>query len=155
MIWNEWYRDQDLQPEPAISFADGAGSTTSTTLQNVAWEKDYFTSARPWEQKGPAVSIPLGTTASIVKDGILTLDNNGSGPDYNFGFSNSAGWVQGAGGSTATQTAAMTYKSGLEADLTGASAITVTLLREALALQRYEEARARYGSKYTEYLRRK
>jgi len=43
--------------------------------------------------------------------------------------------------------------SGLEADLTSASAVTVNILREALALQRYEEARARYGSRYVEYLR--
>jgi len=39
-----------------------------------------------------------------------------------------------------------------EADLSTASAVTVNVLREALALQRYEEARARYGSRYTEYL---
>lgn len=44
-------------------------------------------------------------------------------------------------------------RGNLIADLTGASAITVTALREALGLQRYEEARARFGSRYTEYLR--
>ena len=65
LIWNEWYRDQDLQAELAISKASGPDTTTNRVLQNVAWEKDYFTSARPWEQKGPSITIPLGTAAPV------------------------------------------------------------------------------------------
>ena len=56
LIWNEWYRDQDLQTELVIDKTSGPDTTTSLILQNVAWEKDYFTSARPWIQKGPEVS---------------------------------------------------------------------------------------------------
>ena len=62
LIYNEWYRDQDLQSPLDISTASGADSTTETTLQMCAWEKDYFTAARPWEQKGPAITIKLASS---------------------------------------------------------------------------------------------
>lgn len=151
-IFNEWYRDQDLVNELPISVESGPDTTTSTTLQHVSWEKDYFTSARPWEQKGPSITIPLGTTAPVIPTGEqpsaltaagirgMTLDGQGNravmvephgGGAQNFAWSN----------------------PGLETDLSQASSVTVNILREAMALQRYSEARARYGSRYTEYLR--
>ncbi|MCU0456964.1 MAG: hypothetical protein MUE74_11730, partial [Bacteroidales bacterium] len=45
MIWNEYYRDQDLQEEVELD---------NETILLSAWEKDYFTTARPWQQKGTA-----------------------------------------------------------------------------------------------------
>lgn len=151
MIWNEYYRDQDLQTELALSTASGPDATTSLALKRCAWEKDYFTSARPWEQKGPAITIPLGDTAPVV--------TTGSAPSmFISGVSRN---IRGVSGSVNMQwssdpgvTANATWNAtGMEADLTGASAVTVNILREAMALQRYEEARARFGSRYTEYLR--
>jgi len=58
LIWNEWYRDQQLQTELVVSKASGADATTNVLLQNVCWEKDYFTSARPDSDLGAAISIP-------------------------------------------------------------------------------------------------
>ena len=58
-IWNEYFRDQDLQTQLPISYESGPDSITSTLLQRAAWQKDYFTTARPWPQKGPAVTIPV------------------------------------------------------------------------------------------------
>lgn len=157
MIWNEFYRDQDLQNAAPISHASGGDSTTYSSLLRVGWEKDYFTSARPWEQKGPAITIPLGTRADVK--GIGTTGTTASGPQ--------AG-VKETGGGTVTYpfynnlnsagpmmrvTAASNQFPDIYADLTNASSVTVTVLRQALALQRYEEARARFGSRYTEYLR--
>ena len=58
-IWNEYYRDENLQAE-----IDLTGTTINSEigrLRKRAWEKDYFTSALPFSQKGPAVLIPAGT----------------------------------------------------------------------------------------------
>lgn len=161
MIFNEWYRDQDLVTALVIDQTSGADTTTSTGIQNGAWEKDYFTSARPWEQKGPSVTVPLGTRANVLGIG-WTGTNAGldasvsvrqsDGTTSAFGFSQDAG---GADPVTRIKAAANVNPPfpDVWADLTGASAVTVNVLREALAIQRYEEARARYGSRYTEYLR--
>jgi hypothetical protein len=48
LIYNEWYRDQDLITEVGFSNAAGADSTTNLDIQQTAWERDYFTTARPW-----------------------------------------------------------------------------------------------------------
>lgn len=150
LIWNEWYRDQDLQTPLVISTASGQDTTTNGALQNVAWEKDYFTSARPWPQKGPDITIPLGTAAPVVADGFFRTHIL-PGTDHLWQSNNAATSVQ--INPAAPTTGSHTYTSGLEVDLTGATAVAITELREAFALQRYAEARARYGSRYTEYLR--
>lgn len=166
LIWNEWYADQDLDTKLTIDLTGGVDSTTNTTLKNVAWEKDYFTSSRPWTQKGPAVSLPLGTRANVLGIGIF---DQGSVPTTNVTVKESdattteyaTAWTvdpsAGAGADNKTeawirQNATTTYPD-IYADLSSATAATINELREALAIQRYEEARARYGSRYTEYLR--
>lgn len=149
LIFNEWYRDQDLVTALALSKASGADSTTNTALQNCAWEKDYFTSARPWTQKGPEVTVPIGVDAPIKYSGTGTSQYlgvvDGTGTDVAM---NAAGsYLQ----SQNIQAPGAGYM--LKADLASASGVNINELREAFALQRYEEARARYGSRYTEYLR--
>lgn len=160
LIFKEWYRDQDLVTAPTISTASGPDVTTTTTVQSRAWEKDYFTTARPWTQKGPEITIPLGTSADVVIDpasgalaeGRMRRSSTGAlsgavaagsfGVDANSAPSNNgAPWP-------------MTYdpNGSLVADLSSATAATINELRLAFALQRYEENRARYGSRYTEYL---
>lgn len=164
LIWNEWYRDQDLQNPLVISEASGVDATTSLAMQNCAWEKDYFTSARPWEQKGPSITIPLGSEAPVVTSDTDTVtgvqdslsfrrNTDGAKPTSSTSLGVAATTGNAFWSATGLTAAAGLYPSNLYADLTDASAITVTRLREALALQRYEEARARYGSRYTEYLR--
>lgn len=160
LIYNEWYRDQDLVTPLTVSVAAGADTTTNTTLQNCAWEKDYFTSSRPWEQKGPQVTIPLGTQAPVLGIGWTANQSNGGNATIRQSDGSAVsrrvfGFGQGDAGNSlkvASNGATQEYPQ-VMTDLTNASAITVTRLREALAIQRYEEARARYGSRFTEYLR--
>lgn len=148
LIWNEWYRDQDLQTALTISKADGVDATTNTTLQNCDWEKDYFTSARPWEQKGPTITVPLGTSAPVYFDRVSPTTGRNIIADQ----SAAATAIINMSTTTANDGSGDTGR-GFLTDLSAASAVTVNVLREALALQRFEEARARYGSRYTEYLR--
>nr|DAV46552.1 MAG TPA: Capsid protein [Microviridae sp.] len=181
MVWNEWYRDQDLQTALVMSRASGADITTAgvnpaggvqaytvgnTVASNCAWEKDYFTSSRPWEQKGPAITVPLGTTAPITGIGVsasggvatvpssLMRETSGAVPAAGYPFAATL-WSTGATGLTVKMDSGISgsQKPQIFADLANASAVTVTKLREALALQRFEEARARFGSRYVEYLR--
>lgn len=156
MIWNEYFRDQDLQTPLVIDETSGADTTTNTTLQNIGWEKDYFTSSRPWEQKGPAISIPLGTTApieAIPGQHPTYKSTTGAPAGRSINFQNGAAGVI-ISGANPTVTEPMFWDNiALRTDLSSASAITINLLREAMALQRFEEARARFGSRYVEYLR--
>jgi len=156
LIWNEYYRDQDLQTPLTVSLADGNDTTTNRALQNVCWEKDYFTSARPWELKGTAAIIPLGGTAPVIRNaastaapllriastGVLT----GADPGLQINASSQLRWT------TNTNPTQLDPNGTMLADLSGVPAINVNTLRQSLAIQRFQEARARYGSRYPEYL---
>jgi len=156
MIWNEWYRDQDLQTDLTIDLTSGADTTTSTALQSGCWEKDYYTSSRPWTQKGPSVTIPLGTSAPIERNpssgalakGVLRVSSTGNVATGSNSVRQELGDMEGGG-------IDLTYdpNGSLVANLSGATAADINLIREAFAIQRYQENRARYGSRYTEYLR--
>lgn len=168
-IFNEYYRDQDLVTSRAISTASGVDATTVTTLAQIAWEKDYFTSARPWESKGPTLTLPVGDTAPVWGDGkTMTLwdgtDRLGLGADgagdlaagssmddvtVGTAFAGSAVVSKGLG--LATE-ASGGQGSHVYADLSYATGIDLVTLREYFAQLRYQEARAKYGSRYTEYL---
>ena len=158
LIFREWFRDQDLVTAPTIDITSGADTTTTTTLQFAGWEKDYFTTARPWEQKGPSITIPLGTEAPVKGIGVATTQTwatsatvreSPGAPAVNY---TNATRPSVDGNFYMAQNGSSGYPD-VYADLSNASAVTVNLLREALALQRFEEARSRFGSRYTEYLR--
>lgn len=150
-IWSEFYRDADLVAD--VSVDDG-------NLKKVAWEKDYFAAARPWPQKGPDVSIPLGDRAPVKGIGAenqafsLTNQNVYQSGDSAVSQFPIAEWIN----VTTPERYAVkgTAASGgfpdIYADLTNATAANVNTVRRAFALQRYQEARAQYGHRYSEYL---
>ena len=148
LIWNEFYRDQDLQTPLVVSKAAGLDTTTNTALQFSCWEKDYFTTSRPSPQKGTAVGIPIGTSAPVKINALGASSST-------FGMLDSANVLKGftvtpAGSLGIIQNAAASQ--GMFADLTSATAATISQLREAFAIQKYKENRMRYGSRYVEYL---
>lgn len=164
-IFNEWIRDEDLDDELVVSTASGQDTTTNTTLQNIRWEKDYFTSARPFEQKGPAVTIPIAGNAPVVGlgfDASVTW-NAISGETFRQSdgttatAANTTGnrWVTGSSQELATRQnsdSGLSGYPGIYAKLSEVSGIPVTELRLANALQRFMELSSRRGSRYVEYL---
>lgn len=143
-IWNEYYRDQDL---------DTPRTDTDVSMARVAWGKDYFTTARPWPQKGGNVVLPLGTSAPVISAGDgVPLFKVGTPASVSMGFVGGAGSVNTWSTPPATASQASWVNPKLQADLSAASSVNVRDVRLAFALQRYNEARAKYGSRYSEYL---
>nr|QJB21671.1 MAG: major capsid protein [Microvirus sp.] len=153
LIFNEYYRDQDLVDEVDVDFSSGTDTTTNTDLLTAAWEKDRFTSARPWTQKGPEVTIPLAGEAPIVTSGVAPTFSWSNQVNKNMQGIISSGAVYMATGGDSTDDLVFGDETGLLADLSDVPGVDVNDLRAALALQRWQEARAQYGSRYTEYLR--
>lgn len=146
-IYNEYYRDQDLNN---VAEPDYLG------VHPIKWGKDYFTTARPWTQKGPDVTIPLGDLAPIrgigiggPADGLVSgvVETGGVTRDYTSSYSSvdSGNTIYGEGDGAGNPQ--------FYADLANATGADINDVRKAFAIQRYQEARARYGSRYTEYLR--
>lgn len=149
-IFNDNYRDQDLVAEVALSTASGLDATTNRILLNSAWEKDYFTTARPFEQKGPTITLPIGTSAPVsITQSVRNSDGMSQGDIFveQSGLGGKVFLSPGLAGAGSDQSTLVGT-----ADLTAATAVDINTVREAFALQRYQEARARYGSRFTEYL---
>lgn len=198
LIFNEYFRDQDLYPEATFETDGGEHVGPNPTFPfDVSWEKDYFTTARPWPQKGASVNIPV----TGFTDGSITISPNGvpqfelensTDPERAVKNLGSMGYYQtGDGGSTTVPPVGPTFytirssnpnnwnlsptldpevngsewgrikfkdgNTGLKGSITSGytegAHVALDALREGFALQRFEEHRAMYGSRYTEYLR--
>lgn len=148
LIWNEWFRDQNLQNSVTVLKGDTNDPTATYALLRRGKRHDYFTSSLPWPQKGPGVDIPLGTSAPIYTDATV-----GQSPGIKRStdsanlrlVTNSTPNVVTLDGTPVTPT--------MYADLTQATAATINQLRQAFQIQKLYERDARGGTRYTEIIR--
>lgn len=165
LVWNEYFRDTQLQSERVVDVTSGADTTTDLTIPKIAWEKDRYTSARPEPQLGPEVTIPLGTFAPVVLDsgsmGTAGIERNAS--DHT---AMPTGQTRGTSATLTGKTSAGNPNPGaqitvydpdgtLQTDLTLASSASIREQRIANATQRNLEERNLYGSRYVEVLARR
>lgn len=153
LIWNEWYRDQNLQDSLPVNTGDGPDLPSDYTLQRRGKRHDYFTSCLPWPQKGPGVQLPLGTSAPIISDESFptmhSVNNTGKGF-----WTQTGGVVNWSTGSAGTNVEQHKWENtGMMADLSQAASATINSLRQAFQIQKIFERDARGGTRYTELIK--
>ena len=156
LIYNEWFRDENLQNSIPFRTTDSGDSVSDFTLRRRGKRKDYFTGALPWPQKGQSVSLPLGTTAPVYGDTQLKMQGLSSGISASMTYSNTVGFTTPTGllnGEAIRVAPATVGGSGLYADLSAATAATINQLRQSFQIQKLLERDARGGTRYTELLR--
>lgn len=171
LIFNEWFRDENLQESLKVPTGDGPDNLSDYSLVRRGKRHDYFTSCLPWPQKGPGVEISIGGSATVTFSGGIV----GSGtPSFVKSSKITSGMgLLGAGSDISSSEGANVYlKNGINfsfaplawddpklslptatADLSSATPISINDLRQAFQIQKLYERDARGGTRYTEILR--
>lgn len=171
LIFNEWFRDENLQESLKVPTGDGPDNLSDYALVRRGKRHDYFTSCLPWPQKGPGVEISIGGSATVTFSGGIV----GSGtPSFvkSSKITSGQGFL-GAGSDISSSEGSNVYlKNGINfsfaplawddpklslptatADLSSATPISINDLRQAFQIQKLYERDARGGTRYTEILR--
>jgi hypothetical protein len=143
-IWNDYYRDPDLQTELTVDTTSGADTTTNTTLQYKCWEKDFFTTCRASEIKGDDVLLPIGTAdvkTDVAVDGVMGIYSTDQSDYQRMDIPTAHLAMDGT-------TVASTSKMYVDATTS-----TMKNFLDSLAEYKFKKARARFGNGYDDYLR--
>lgn len=159
LIWNEWFRDQNLQDSLPVPMGDGPDHVELFNIMRRGKRHDYFTSALPWPQKGPGVELPLGSTAPLlygVPDGSFPPSQplyDSIGNDAPPGAVTADTTINGTRLRADGTTAFLDVSGSHYVDLSDATAATINSLRQAFQIQRMLERDARGGTRYIEILK--
>lgn len=170
LIWNEWFRDQNLQNSIVIDTGDGPDvpPTGGNALLRRGKRHDYFTSCLPWPQKGDAVTIPVSGTADVISESGGTGPSGAWYPEFQdqSAFPKDA-WLQtkqaqsfpdlgvqnAANDPWGSNQALFWQDPHLVADMTTMTAVTINEMRQAFQIQKLLERDARGGTRYTEIVK--
>ncbi len=144
LIYNEWFRDENLQDSLVETTGDAASGIANYVLRRRGKRHDYMTACLPFPQKGDSVSLPLGTSAPIAvagDTGAVTVEAPQGETDLVVG-----------GGSNIVLDSVISGQP-MFADLSNATAATINALRQAATVQQVLERDARGGTRYTEIIR--
>lgn len=151
LIYNEWFRDQNLINSAVVDLDDGPDDPADYVLRRRGKRHDYITACLPWPQKGDPITLPLGTRAPIATDAtasssifLSVKSTTQSNLQKRLGADAASLYLN----TTTEGTAA----NALYADLSTATAATINAIRTAFQIQRLLERDARGGTRYTEIL---